>query len=195
MSNQFSPDQIASQIFSNQMGSNQETSNKEIKTDVLKVRGRTLIFENSIYYISNISALEVVNLSTVRIMPRYYWGMLAAGLLSLVFSYSFEQGCFFVVGLFLCGIAGYLIYNFLQNALVEAYGLNIILNSGTSTCLIGKDREFLVKIALTLHNIMNDEKLSAFNFNLDQRQITEIKGVSGSTVVTGSVSGNIAHNV
>ena len=68
-----------------------------IKTDILKARGNTLVFYNTIYQISNISEIRTINLSTENSMPQFYWVFLLIGIGSLV---PLEP-VFILVGLFL----------------------------------------------------------------------------------------------
>ena len=54
-----------------------ENSNNdtEISTSIIKIRGKTLIFLNSIYQISNISSLRLLDLSKVKPFPiNLLWG-------------------------------------------------------------------------------------------------------------------------
>jgi hypothetical protein len=44
------------------VGAKSDSGAKELETDFLKVRGNTLIFENTIYQIRNIAAIEMVPL-------------------------------------------------------------------------------------------------------------------------------------
>jgi Family of unknown function (DUF6232) len=178
----------------NQFFPSEQDNSNEIKTSFLKVRGRTLIFRNSIYQISNIASLDLVDLSTTKPIPRYFIWLLLIGLIFL-----FIPGNIKILGIAVLGVLGWLFYQYEQNKSRTRYGVSIRLNSGTRTIVVSDDIEFLTRVMLVLNNIMNSDEVSAVNFNFDQRQI-EDKSISigqmlGSNVVTGSVVGDVASNV
>jgi hypothetical protein len=169
----------------------QGSEQNRIKTDQLKVRGNTLIFQNSIYQISNISSISVLNLSTEKAMPGYIVIVLIVGIILL-----FAPEVLKLVGIAAIAIAGYLIYQHYQNKVDEKYGLSMTLNSGEFSVFLGRDESFLKQVAITLHNIMNEKNIEdSINFNFDQRQIVDINNATGSTIVTGSVSGDVVNSV
>lgn len=90
----------------NQFLSSEPDKVNEIKTSILKVRGKTLIFENSIYQIPNISSLELVDLSTVKPTPKYFLWLLIVGLI-LIFTPN--EGLK-VLGVAILGVLGWLFY-------------------------------------------------------------------------------------
>lgn len=173
-----------------------DNQNKEIKTPVLKVRGKTLIFENSVYQISNISSVSLVDLSSVKEMPSYFLWMLIIGVVLLVIPMNQLR----VLGFIILAVLIWRFFEYRKSKLTERYGIGIFLNSGMRTILISKNYEFMKEVVLVLNNIMNTDELKAINFNLDQNQIYEdrsinIKEMTGSNVITGSVKGNIASSV
>ncbi|MEC4818006.1 MAG: hypothetical protein SAK29_32760, partial [Scytonema sp. PMC 1069.18] len=54
-----------------------------IKTPILKLRGKTLIFGNVVYQIHNISSIGLVNLTTTKSTPSFYWAVLVIGIFLL----------------------------------------------------------------------------------------------------------------
>lgn len=177
-------------ILSRQLSSNEVGNVREIKTSLLKVRGKTLVFGNSIYQIPNLSGIEVINLSTTRSLPKYFWVIPIIGLGLLLIGYLWS----IATGVLLLGASGYWFYVYLQNRLNKSYGLRIILNAGTAPVIVANDEEFLKRVAFALYNIMNNDEFRDMTFNIDRRKI-DVKGVSGSTVVVGSVSGDIVNSV
>ena len=71
------------------------SDDKTIKTPELKVIANTLLFENTVYQISNISTLELADLTTVTVnqIPQWYWFVLGIGVVTIPF----------VIGIFLVG--------------------------------------------------------------------------------------------
>jgi len=67
--------------------SEDESNDNEINTSIIKIRGRTLIFVNSIYQISNIASLRLLNLSRVQPFPKYLVWLIIIGL-ALLFVYA-----------------------------------------------------------------------------------------------------------
>jgi len=168
------------------------SSAKEIKTDILKIRGKTLIFHNTIYQISNIAAIEIVTFS--KAFPIISTLALVVGLFIIR-----TGGLFSLIGLLLIGWGAYALYRYWEKRL--QYGLLLLLNAGAdaSSVLISTDEAFLKKVALTIYNIMNNEEAErAINFHFDQRTITDVTTISqvtGSIINTGAVGGDIANSV
>lgn len=147
----------------------------------IEVRGKTLVFDNSIYQISNISAVEVGTIK--KPIPWLFWVILFfAGVLYLT-EYRVES----VVAL--VAAAGTVYYWANQ----KEYGLIIRLNSGLTNLIVSSDLDFLRSIAVVLQNVMNSEADKSLTFNLDQRTIVD--NVSGSTVVLGNTTGDIVNRV
>jgi Family of unknown function (DUF6232) len=178
----------------NQFLPSEQDSSNEIKTSFLKVRGKTLIFRNSIYQIANISSLDLVDLSTTKPIPRYFIWLLLIGLFLLFMPDNIK-----ILGVVTLGVLGWLFYQYQQNKSRTRYGVGIRLNSGTRTVIVSDDIEFLTRVMLALNNIMNSDEVSAVNFNFDQRKIEDnsisIDQMLGSNVITRSVVGDVASNV
>ncbi|MDK3155458.1 DUF6232 family protein [Kamptonema cortianum] len=179
----------------NQLLGNEADKLKEIKTSVLKLRGKTLIFENSIYQIPNISSLELVDLSSVKPMPKYFLWLLLVGVVLLFLPHSGMK----ILGLVILGVLTWLFDQYQQAKNTTRYGLSIQLNSGENPVLVSPDVEFLKRIMLVFYNIMNSDELKAFNFNFDQRQIDNksihVGTMNGSNLISGTVTGNVVSNV
>lgn len=160
---------------------------KVIKTKLLKVEGKTMIFGNTVYQISNISQISVIDLTTTKSIPWVYIALLIiGGLITLTLE-------LWLLVIILWGAAGALYYFSTKNRRDEKYGLQITANSGLSTVLVSDYMDFLVEVAVTLTNIMNEKKEESVTFNFDNRQIFD--SISGSTVVTGNVSGSVVNSV
>ncbi len=171
-----------------------DARSKEIDIDTLKVRGKTLIFGNSIFYIPNISRIDVHDLSieNEKSLPWYFWLLLIT---SFLLYFVFEQALLSVVFIALMGL---ILYNYLlkDRQFRNRYGLGITLNSGSSTTMISPYLDFVKEVAVVLYNIMNSEEDKSINFHFDERKIVEIGGdVSGSTVVSGHVAGDIVNSI
>jgi hypothetical protein len=166
----------------------QSTTNSEkvIKTDLLKVEGKTMVFGNTIYQIPNISQVSVIDLTTTKAIPWYFWVLLVIGFGFLITEY-------FLFAILSFGIAGMIFYFYTKNLRNEKYGLQIVLNAGLVTVLVSDYMDFLVTVAITLVNIMNEVEERSITFNFDQRKIVE--NTSGSTVVMGNVKGSVVSNV
>jgi hypothetical protein len=175
--------------------SEDSSDSNEINTSIIKVRGRTLIFVNSIYQISNIAGLRLLNLSRVQPFPKYLVWLIIIGL-ALLFVFPNNVKIF---GGVMLAYAVWQFYRYEQNKLRIRYGLKISLNSGEKPIITHSDAEFLKEIMLVLHNIMNDDEPRAVTFNLDQRQIEDksinIDTMFGSNFVNGNVTGDVVSNV
>ena len=90
---------------------------KEIVTPVLKIRGKALVFENSIYSIFNISPLELVDLSDKRHRLLYFIVLLVIDIICL-FLPSYYQGvfkAFMLLGILVLIFTGGIFYEWQRN--------------------------------------------------------------------------------
>ena len=166
-----------------------------IKTDILKIRGNSLLFFNTIYQISNISEIRAIDMSTEKKMPQFYWLFLIAGIILIVI----QQEVTILLGSISIIVFVSLIIQHNKNKINEKYGLYISLNSGRSTIIASKSIDFVKNIAITIHNVMN-KKTGAVNFDFSTNTINEVdfkefNASNGSVVNTGNVKGDITTSV
>lgn len=166
----------------------------EIRTPIIKLRGKTLIFANTIYQISNISILELLDLSTEKPIPAYFGWLLLIGIGLL-----FVPGNIKIMGVVTLLVLVYFFFRWQQTKLNTRYGLSIRTNGGFRTIILSGDKEFLTRIILVLNNVMNSDQLTALTFNLDQSQITEdrsinVQTMNNSNIVGGDVTGDVVSN-
>lgn len=165
------------------MATKEESKDKIITTSLLEVRGKTLVFDNTILQIPNISSIEIGELK--KPFPPYIWWM--AGISVFIFLFADDYA---VIALILLGIAGKLAYDWYN---YHVFGIIIRLNSGLATLIQSQNADFLKEVALVMKNIMDSEQEKSITFNLDKRTI--IDNVSGSTVVVGNATGDIVNRV
>lgn len=165
------------------MATKDEGSDKVIKTDRLEVRGKTLVFDNTIIQTINVSSIELGELK--KAVPKFLWGLLIFGGLLFIWDSDFI-GLSVVIWI----IAGGLYYNMYND---KEFGLIIRLNSGFTQLIKSENQEFLKNVAIVLKNIMDGEDGQSITFNLDQRTIVD--NVSGSTIVVGNATGDIVNRV
>ena len=178
-----------------------ETSQtNEIKTSIIKIRGKTLIFGNVVYQINNITSIGLVDLTTTDIkpMPKLFVALPVIGFLFLFIPYEMAK----VFGVLLILLGFWLIYQHNQNKTKtrEKYGMTIYTNSGTKTIFMSKSQDFIKRVILTLYNVMNSEELKAINFNFDTLDMSVDKSIGigtniGSPVVSGHIGGDIVNEV
>lgn len=168
----------------------------EIKTNFLKVRGKTLIFRNTVYQISNISSVSLVDLSTVKSMPSYFIGLFIFGLMAIFVPMNQVKFIGFAV-------LAFVVWRFIEyrkSKFVKSYGIGTFMNSGTSVILTSWDLEFMKRVILTINNIMNADEPNFLTFNLENNKIIEdnsikIGEMTGSNLITGAVKGDVVNNV
>lgn len=180
-------------------GSN-ESHSKTIKTSLLKIVNNTVIFDDTVYQVRNISTVSLADLTETyainQSVPSWYWFLLALGVILLAF---------YGLGIFILIFVGWLFYQHSsldKSRTVERYGLRIRMNSGEGVILTSKSKDFVLIIVLTLYNIMNSDEPKAVAFNFDTLRIDRIEDKSinieksyGSTVVSGQVAGDVVNNV
>lgn len=174
------------------IGGKRSNGARELKTDLVKIRGKTLVFKNTIYQISNIAAIETV--SFYASIPL----LAILGVLLAIWALT-QGGIVAVIGLLIGSWSGFSLYKYWLRR--TQYGLLILLNAGieASTIILSPDKDFIQQVSLVIYDIMNDEDYSrAINISFDQRQIQEIsiRETSNSTIVAGSaVRGDVVNTI
>lgn len=178
---------------------NQDLDNKTIKTSVLKIVKNTIVFDNTVYQIRNVSTIALADFTKEQAInqsvPIWYWLLLGVGVVSI----------FFVVGIFILIFVAWLFYQHSQlekTRTIENYGLRIRMTSGEETILVSKNKNFVLTIVLTLYNIINSDEPKAVKFNFETLQIDKIEDRSisiessyGSSIVSGQVEGDVVNNI
>lgn len=193
----FSPQALQSQFHQLLPQSNNNPENKTIQTRFLKLVGNTLVFNNTIYQIRNMSSAELADLTEIYAIntkvPAWYWFLLALGVI-LLFAYG--------IGIFILIFVGWLFWQHSQlekSKTVEKYGLKIVMNSGESIILTSRSKEFVLKIILSLYGALNDVESKASIFNFETLQIEDrsikIDKSYGSAVISGVVGGDVVNNL
>lgn len=179
-------------------GNNDAAKNTNtIETSVLKIINNTIIFDNAVYQIRNICVVELADLTQTfainQTIPSWYWFLLALGVFLLFF---------YGLGIFLLIYVGYLFWkhsNLDKSRIIKRYGLKIGMNSGEGVTLISSSRDFVLKIIVTLYQIMNTDNPKAVAFNFETLKVEDksvnIEQAYGSAVVSGQVTGNVVNNV
>lgn len=183
-----------------QGNSDSEKKNPLIKTSLLKVIDNTLVFDNTVYQIRNISTVALADLTQVYAIntsvPSWYWFLLALGLILIAF---------YGLGILILIYVGWLFLqhsNLEKSRKVEKYGLSVGMNSGEGIILTSNSKDFVLAIIVTLYRIMNTEEAKALAFNFDTLKIERIEDKSikiensyGSSVISGQVAGDVVNNV
>jgi len=173
-----------------------ETSKtNEIKTPLIKVRGKTLIFGNVVYQIHNISSIGLVDLTTTKPIPRFYWALLFLGVVFLFVIPNIQAK---ILGLLILAFVAWLFYQHNLNKTTEKYGMSIYTNSGYKTILTSKSENFIKEVILSLYGVMNSDEFKAINYHFDTQVVDnsiKIGTNTGSPIVTGHVGGDVVNEV
>ena len=183
-----------------QANSDSDKKNPLIKTSLLKVIDNTLVFDNTVYQIRNISTVALADLTEVYAIntsvPSWYWFLLALGLILIAF---------YGLGILILIYVGWLFLqhrNLEKSRTVEKYGLSIGMNSGEGVILTSNSKDFVLAIVLALYSIMNTKEAKALAFNFDTLKIDRIEDKSikieksyGSAVISGQITGDVVNNV
>lgn len=161
------------------------SGNNEFRTDVVKIRGKTMLVENKIIQIDNISAVDIVTFARTPPLLAMV-GLFIGGLMLL------PDGWIKLFGLLLLAWCGYIIYNYWQKRLT--YGLAIQLNAGpaASMTLLSDDKGVLMNAAITLYHIMNEGGERNTNIYMDHRVD---QSVQNTMTIQGNVTGTVTNNV
>lgn len=183
-----------------QGNSDSDKKNIPIETSLLKVINNTLVFDNTVYQIRNISTVAVADLTKTYAIntsvPSWYWFVLVLGVFLIAF-----YGLGLLIIIYVCWLLSQH-SNLEKSRKVENYGLSIGMNSGEGVILKSKSKEFVLAIVVTLYRIMNTEEVKALAFNFDTLKIDKIEDKSikiensyGSAVISGQIAGDVVNNV
>ncbi|MGB7439864.1 MAG: DUF6232 family protein [Coleofasciculaceae cyanobacterium] len=168
----------------------------EVRSPILKVRGKTLIFGNVVYQIHNISSIGLINRTTIKKFPKLLLFLLAIGVVFLfVTNWQIKALGAIIVAFFL-----WMVYRYNKNKIKGRYGLTIYTNAGSKVVFTSKSEDYIKKVILVLYKIMNNDELNAVSFNfetlsIDQSQAVEIGTNIGSPFFGARVNGDIVNEV
>jgi hypothetical protein len=177
----------------NQFLADESEDSKEVKPSIIKVRGKTLIFGNVVYQIHNISSIGLVDLTTTKPIPKYFWGLLVAGILLFLTPMIQPR----ILGVICLAVVAWLFYNHFLSKTKERYGLTIYTSAGTKTIFVSRSEDFIKKVILSLYSVMNDSEPKAINFNFENLSIdrsetsVQIGTNIASPINTGYVEGDV----
>ncbi|MBC1275126.1 hypothetical protein GNF10_03800 [Nostoc sp. UCD121] len=178
----------------------ENNSPTEIKTSIIKIRGKTLIYGNVVYQIHNIASIGLVDLTTtvIKPMPKLFVVLPIIGIFFLFIPSQVAK----ILGFLFIALGAWLIYQHNQNKtkVTERYGMTIYTNSGTKAILVSRSEDFIKRIILTLYGVMNSDDLKAINFNFETLDMSVdnsigIETAIGSSVVSGHVGGDVVSQV
>ncbi|HIK11084.1 MAG TPA: hypothetical protein IGS52_12575 [Oscillatoriaceae cyanobacterium M33_DOE_052] len=158
-----------------------------IRTSILKIINNTIVFENTVYQIRNICDVELADLTKKYPVPTWYWFILVFGLITIPLG----------VGIFILIFVVWLFWRHSQKRIQEKYGLKIGMNSGEGVIIVSKNKEFILQIIVTIHDIMNNDEPKSIEFNFEtfqDRSIT-IGQAHGSTLISGQITGDVVNRV
>lgn len=166
---------------------------------LLRVINNTIVVDNTVYQIGNISTVSLADLTKTeainRSVPSWYWFLLVLGFVLISA----------VVGVFILIFVGWLFWrhsNLEKNRTVKKYGLRISMNSQEVFILESNSKDFVLAIVITLYKIMNTQEERSLEFNFETLKIDKIEDRSinieeshGSAVISGQITGDVVNNV
>ncbi|GAA5531157.1 hypothetical protein [Herpetosiphon gulosus] len=181
---------------------------KIIDTPLIKVRGKTIVMENTIYAIPNIAAIQVVDLSQrtpfplISILLLFVAGLLLyqENMVYLFTRFDSDLSPRLLLSIGIIGISIFLLMRigrYLKNRIVYNYGLFLLTNAGPagSTVVESRNKEFLEEVAVVLYTIMNDDDYKDLNVNVDSRTITTVESSTGVVINNGALSGSVVNRI
>ncbi|OZH53616.1 hypothetical protein AFK68_16430 [Hydrocoleum sp. CS-953] len=129
------------------------TEQVEIQTSIIKIRGKTLIYGNVVYQISNITSIGLVNRTTVKQTPKWYWSLPFVGFMLLLVPDIYAR----IFGALIMALGIWLLYQHHINKTSGKYGMTIYTNSGDKRTFVSRSEDFIKKVILVLYNVMNGE--------------------------------------
>ncbi|MEM1169830.1 MAG: hypothetical protein AAGJ08_12315 [Cyanobacteria bacterium P01_H01_bin.35] len=170
----------------------------KVKTSLVKVRGKTIIYGNSIYQINNITSLSFVDLTTEKKVTKqffiYYLISLFIGIVLLLVPDITAR----ILGLLILGVDIWLFIKHQGNKITERYGMLMVVNSGEQVILVSSSPKWIIEVIVELCDVMNTDKLKSLNLNFDNHSIDRSINVDksiGSNFVSGEVGGDVVSSI
>jgi len=189
----------------------------EVKTPRLVVWGNIIAFDSTAHQISNISTVAVADVTTTTHYKRSWWPFLFAGL-GVAGFWNYHTGVWVRTILFEIftrfnwppdaitdvGIVAALVIFFSVGAIILFKStisntrtfLSIEMNSGRRTLIASDNKEFVVRVAITLVRVMSkpisDDKRMVVNF--DNRSIN-IENAENSNIIGGNISNSVVNSI
>jgi hypothetical protein len=153
--------------------------------------GRVLLARNTIYYIRNISSVQVSKKSQTltKKLPKWYWIFLGIGLATIPININVFP---LPMALFIFLMCDYII-NRVQ--IIEKYGITIEMNSGSISMFFVGEKKFIDEAIIKLYEILNEKESKPLIFDFSRNIINdnsiEVEQAIGTALNSGNVSGNI----
>lgn len=184
---------------------------REFEGGFVKIINRMLVIGDSMYQISNISSMEIIDLSTEE-DPPFPWALCLVAILSLVITivglYTIASQGDLGTGIVLFSLGSIPLVISLaacrhrfNKVIKPLFALSFVMNSGTRASIHSKDETFLKQMMLVLFKVIDQGSSSAnqsISFNLDQRKIhfdQRHYEMTGAILASGNVSGHIVNIV
>ncbi|PWQ97503.1 DUF6232 family protein [Leucothrix arctica] len=195
--------------------SNQHDKESILEVNVLKVRGNALIFDNTIYQISNITSVQLSSSSKSHENPLPEWvnllwvlGVIILFLVALlVYKFKDLYNDYVMLMAGLIGIILILVSYLCHKSHVPytktfKYGLSIELNSGKNQTFISNNELFIKDIVTSLYQVISDDesRKRAVTYNFKTTEVIQennftIESVNNSNFVGGNVDGDVVNNI
>ena len=163
-------------------------SAKEVQANVLKAHGNVLEFNDTVYQISNMSAVEIVSFSAAFPSSAVLGLLFALSLITV--GYPVRYMGFFIGIWSLVSLFRWLMKR-------QEYGLLLLLNAGAgaSTVIRSHDYNFLRGVLHALRDIMNGNTRTGMIAYFDQRKVSNFKNIKNLNYNGGDVPGNLHQNI
>jgi hypothetical protein len=162
---------------------------QEFRSGSLVVRDKTMIIGNTVYSVSNISTMTVVDATSNRPFPvaALIFGTLGFGLLLAPGAPTK------VAAVLALGLAIVIVVTWMDKRTDFKFILSVQMNSGASAGFFSDSKQFLQSIAMALFQSLERDEPRHVTFNLDKR--VAIDNVSGSAISIGAVGGDLINRV
>ncbi|NEP38068.1 MAG: hypothetical protein F6K25_11980 [Okeania sp. SIO2G4] len=173
---------------------------EEVEPSVLKVRGKTLIYENTIYQINNITSISLIEVKNTKKRTRHYSIMRLIGAILLIFIavilLQSPNKNFQIFGLLLIIVDILLLCHYRPNKTSQQYGLVIEGNSGYKNIIVSSSKRWIQRIIIELWFVMNagTDKLKPSTFNFNDYSING-SNINSPTLLDNTIQGNLDVNV
>jgi hypothetical protein len=169
------------------------------KTEQIKIRNKTFVFEDDVYLLRNITSFSFLDLTQEKPIPKFYWVLALVSIVFLIGGFSGSGGSF-VFGIAAAAVTGYLFFQHNQNKTKLNYGLLINTTDGRQQLFYSSDKIFIRKVIILLYRVIeNDSEDSNITVNFQKMEIednsTNIGTNIASPIISGTVSGNVVSQI
>ncbi len=190
----------------------EDHKSEEINVDIVKIEGNAMLFNNTVYQISNISSFYFVDykITHKHDFPYLIFFLIAVSVICGAMLYGMKNDISIVVQVaseirlkkwvYFAGlivpvlITLGILADYKSETYTYKHGLGVMLNSGYQNVFLSKNKEFIKELVGKLYSVLATDEDKKILINFKDESIN-IENVSNSNVIAGDAKGNVYNNM